>query len=75
MSAKRQNPPVEKTVWLSVEEAAGCLGVSRWTVLRWAKDGDPRLPAYKTWDESAGDRGTFRFKKQDVDALADAGSG
>jgi excisionase family DNA binding protein len=73
MAAKRQNPPVEQTIWLSVEEAARCLGVTRWTVLRWAKDGDPRLPAYKVWDENAGDHGRFRFKKQDVDALADTG--
>jgi excisionase family DNA binding protein len=75
MSAKRQNPQVEPTVWLSLEEAAGRLGVTHWTVLRWAKDGDPRLPAYKVWDESASDRGRFRFKKQDVDALVRVGSG
>jgi excisionase family DNA binding protein len=75
MAAKRQNPQVEQTIWLSLEETAGCLGVTNWTVLRWAKDGDPRLPAYKVWDESAGARGRFRFKKQDVDALVVVGTG
>jgi excisionase family DNA binding protein len=69
MSEKRRSLPVEQTVWLSVEEAAVRLGLCRWTVLRWAKDGDPRLPGYKVWDEIAGNQGRFRFKSQDVEAL------
>lgn len=73
MSEKRKNPPVEHTVWMSLEEVAGCLGETQWTVLRWAKEGDPRLPGYKVWDENAGNQGRFRFKKQDVDALLVAG--
>jgi hypothetical protein len=75
MREKRRNPPADPTVWLSLEEAAGCLGVTQWTVLRWAKDGDPRLPGYKVWDDSTDKLGRFRFKKQDVDALVNAGSG
>jgi excisionase family DNA binding protein len=66
---------VDRTVWLSSEEVAQQLGLSHWTVLRWAKSGASRLPAYKVWDESAGDQGRFRFRKEDVDAfiLADSG--
>jgi hypothetical protein len=45
------------------------LGLSWSTVLRWARDGDPRLPAYRVWDENSSRQGSFRFKKQDVDAL------
>lgn len=74
MAEKRHNPPTEPVVWLSLEEVAGFLGVSQWTVLRWAKDGDPRLPGYKVWDENAGNQGRFRFKKQDVDALHSSGA-
>lgn len=73
MTEKRKGVPTEQTVWLSLEEAAVSLGETQWTVLRWAKDGDPRLPGYKVWDESAGNQGRFRFKKQDVDALISVG--
>ena len=60
--------PTEE-LWLSLEQVAAVLGVPWATVYRWARDGDPRLPAYKVWDEGAGSHGRFRFKKQDVDAL------
>jgi excisionase family DNA binding protein len=64
MMAKK---PTEEQ-WLSLDQAAGILGLSWATVNHWAKAGDPRLPAYKVWDE--GDKqGHFRFKRQDVEAL------
>jgi hypothetical protein len=38
-------------------------------VWRWARDGDPRLPAYKTWAEGTRDEISYRFRKEDVLAL------
>ncbi|MBI1840796.1 MAG: helix-turn-helix domain-containing protein [Verrucomicrobia bacterium] len=63
----RQKPVGE--VWLSLEQVSQVLGLPWFTVWRWAQDGDPRLPAYKVWDESTPRRGRYRFRKQDVDAL------
>ena len=65
--------PVQE-VWVSLEQASEILGESWLTVWRWARNGDPRLPAYRVWDErtreeSSGDHSTYRFKKQDVEAL------
>jgi hypothetical protein len=56
-------------VWLSLEQASQALGLPWSTVLRWAKAGDPRLPAYRFWDESTPKLGSYRFKEQDVAAL------
>ncbi len=56
-------------VWLSLEQASQVLGLPWSTVLRWARDGDPRLPAYRIWDENAPRHGSYRFKQQDVDAF------
>ena len=56
-------------MWLSLEQASQVLGLPWSTVLRWARAGDPRLPAYRIWDESNPKHGTYRFKKQDVAAL------
>lgn len=69
---KRPARPVDQTEWLSPEEVAKLLGETHWTVLRWAKNGDSRLMAYKVWDASSGnqDQGKFRFRKEDVDAFA-----
>jgi hypothetical protein len=55
--------------WLSLEQASQALGLPWSTVLRWAKSGDPRLPAYRFWDESAPKHGSYRFKQQDVAAF------
>jgi excisionase family DNA binding protein len=55
--------------WLSLEQASQLLGLSWATVLRWAREGDPRLPAYRVWDENSSRQGSYRFKQQDVDAL------
>ena len=57
--------------WLSLEQVAALLGLSWATVYGWARDGDPRLPAYKVWEKGAGnkDQGGFRFKREDVAAL------
>jgi hypothetical protein len=55
--------------WLSLEQASQALGVPWFIVWRWARDGDPRLPAYRFWYPAAPDRGSFRFKEQDVTAL------
>ena len=56
-------------VGFSLEEASQVLGVPWFIVWRWARDGDPRLPAYRFWPPAAPDRGSFRFKPQDVTAL------
>jgi predicted site-specific integrase-resolvase len=56
-------------VWLSLEQVSQILALPWFTVLRWAREGDPRLPAYRVWDESASRQGSYRFKKQDVEAL------
>jgi Helix-turn-helix domain len=56
-------------VWLSLEQASHVLGLPWSTLLRWARAGDPRLPAYRCWDESNPKLGSYRFKKQDVAAL------
>lgn len=63
----KQKPVGE--VWLSLEQASQVLGLPWFTVWRWARDGDPRLPAYKVWDESTPRRSSYRFRKQDVEAL------
>jgi predicted site-specific integrase-resolvase len=55
--------------WLSLEQASQVLGLPWSTLLRWARAGDPRLPAYRVWDESTPKHGSFRFKEQDVAAL------
>jgi excisionase family DNA binding protein len=63
----KTQPVVE--VWLSLEQASQLLGLPWSTVWRWAQSGDPRLPAYRVWDESTPKHGGYRFKKQDVDAF------
>src|SRR6266852_1203246 len=57
--------------WLSLEQAAALLGLPWATLYGWARDGDPRLPGYKVWEDGAGnkDQGRFRFKREDVEAL------
>lgn len=57
--------------WLSLEQAAALLEMPWATLYGWARDGDPRLPGYKVWDDGASnrDQGRFRFKKEDVEAL------
>jgi excisionase family DNA binding protein len=67
--AKKEKQPVSEVVWLTLEQTAEVLGESWQTVRRWARDGDVRVPAYRVWDESDGDRGRFRFKKSDVEAF------
>jgi excisionase family DNA binding protein len=62
-----KNPTEEQ--WLSLEQVAVALGVHWATVYHWARDGDPRLPAYKVWDEAATNQGRFRFKKKDLEAF------
>lgn len=56
-------------MWLSLEQVSQLLDLPWFTVWRWARDGDPRLPAYRFWSESFPRLGSFRFKKQDLDAL------
>jgi hypothetical protein len=56
-------------VWLSLEQVSQALGVPWFVVWRWARDGDPRLPAYRCWDETHSQGGSYRFKSQDVTAL------
>ena len=60
-------PVAEK--WLSLEQASQILGLPWSTVWRWARDGDPRLPAYRVWNESTPGLGSYRFKQQDVETL------
>jgi hypothetical protein len=55
--------------WLSLEQVSQVLGLPWITVWRWARDGDPRLPAYRVWNEGTPQMGGYRFKQQDVDAL------
>ena len=69
MAKKVAEPRPAAEVWLSLEQVAAALEMPRETVRRWARDGDPRLPAYKVWDDGAGEHGRFRFKKSDVDAF------
>jgi excisionase family DNA binding protein len=69
MAKKTAEPRPAPEVWLSLEQTAEALQLPRETVRRWARDGDARLPAYKVWDEGAGDHGRFRFKKADVEAF------
>ena len=69
MAKKAAEPRPAPEVWLSLEQVAEVLQLPRETVRRWARDGDARLPAYKVWDEGAGEHGRFRFKKSDVDAF------
>jgi excisionase family DNA binding protein len=66
--ANKEKRPVQEE-WLSLEQTADTLGVPREDVRRWARDGDPRVPAYQVWDEDNGNRGRFRFKKSDVEAF------
>jgi hypothetical protein len=56
-------------MWLSLEQVSQVLDLPWFTVWRWARDGDPRLPAYRFWNESYPRLGSFRFKQQDLDAL------
>ena len=60
--------PVEEA-WLTLEQVAELLGVPWSTVFRWARDGDPRLPAYKVWDKGVGGQARYRFQKKDVEAF------
>jgi hypothetical protein len=60
-------PVVE--VWLSLEQASQALGLPWSEVWRWARDGDPRLPAYRVWEEGNSRQGSYRFKKQDVESF------
>ena len=69
MSNKSQEKRPVGEDWLSLEQTAEVLGMPQETVRRWARDGDPRLPAYKVWDEQANGYGRFRFKKSDVEAF------
>jgi hypothetical protein len=55
--------------WLSLEQVSQALGLPWSTVLRWAKSGDPRLPAYQFWDDPASKLGSYRFKQQDLVAF------
>lgn len=48
--------------WLTIEEAAEYLRVSRRTIYRWVHDG--LLPGYR-----AGPRGPWRFRQEDLDGL------
>jgi hypothetical protein len=56
-------------MWLSLEQVSQVLDLPWFTVWRWARDGDPRLPAYRIWNDKDPQRGSFRFKQQDLDAL------
>jgi excisionase family DNA binding protein len=58
-----------RDVWLSLEEVAAALAMPQETLRRWARDGDPRVPAYRVWDEGDGRHGRFRFKQSDVEAF------
>src|ERR1041385_8410958 len=66
-STMKTQPVVD--VWLSLEQVSQLLGLPWPTVLHWARSGDPRLPAYKVCDDTASKQGSYRFKKQDVDAF------
>jgi hypothetical protein len=55
--------------WLSLEQVSQVLGAPWFIVWRWARDGDARLPAYRYWLPATPDRGSFRFRQQDVTAL------
>ena len=50
--------------WLSVQEAADCLGVARTTIYRWAKESKLRI--YKLA------KGVARVKRQDLEAFLQA---
>lgn len=67
MAKKPRERRAEETEWLSSEEVAALLKVSPWTVFGWARDGDPRLPAYRVWDSDGSKHGRFRFKREDVE--------
>jgi hypothetical protein len=56
-------------MWLSLEQVSKVLDLPWFTVWRWARDGDPRLPAYRFWSESYPRLGSFRFRQQDLDVL------
>ena len=56
-------------VWLSLEQVSQVLDLPWFTVWRWARDGDPRLPAYRIWNDKNPQLGSFRFKQQDLDEL------
>jgi hypothetical protein len=62
-------------VWLTLEQVAQVLEVPWFTVWRWARDGDVRLPAYRIWHEDYPRLGSFRFQQQDVTALQARDSG
>jgi excisionase family DNA binding protein len=69
MAKKTEGRRPDAEEWLSLDQVAEALELPRNTVLRWARDGDPRLPAYRVWDEGAEANGRFRFKKSDVEAF------
>lgn len=48
--------------WLTIEEAAEYLRVSKRTLYRWLHDG--LLPGYR-----AGPRGPWRFRREDLDGV------
>jgi predicted site-specific integrase-resolvase len=60
---------MDEAAWLSLEQASEVLGLPWTTVWRWARAGNPQLPAYRCWDDSSSKQGSYRFKKQDVAAF------
>jgi hypothetical protein len=55
--------------WISLEQVSQALGVPWFIVWRWARDGDPRLPAYRFWTDRYPQQGGYRFREQDVAIL------
>jgi hypothetical protein len=64
-----KGPKPDRTEWMSLEQTAAELGVPWLTVWRWARNGDPRLPAFTIWEEGTRDQASYRFRKADVEAL------
>ena len=54
----------DDTIWLRTPEAAKYLGVHEETVRRWARERE--IPSVKL-----GNRGGFRFKREDLDRFLD----
>jgi hypothetical protein len=69
MEKKPSEKRTAEVVWLSPEQVAAALVVPAATIRQWARDGDPRVPAYRVWDERDGSHGRFRFKQSDVEAF------
>lgn len=62
MDIERVDPqPIEEKEWLTTAEVASLLGVSVWTVTRWAKSG--KLPAMKL------PSGHRRFDRAEIEKL------